>query len=71
MSHTGVWERYDWLRNAFIEEAGRRVGGQRAAMLYHAVDTVFSASFHELKPRVGATSTRPLTRFRSTKRSDR
>jgi hypothetical protein len=52
MSHTGVWQRYDWLRTAFIEEAGRRVGKERAGMLYHAVDTVFSASFHEQKPQV-------------------
>jgi hypothetical protein len=52
MSHTGVWERYDWLRTAFIEEAARRVGEQRAGMLYHAVDTVFLASFREHKPQV-------------------
>lgn len=52
MSHTGVRERHNWLRTAFIEEAGRRVGEQRAGMLYHAVDTVFSASFREHKPLV-------------------
>lgn len=52
MSHTGVGERYDWLRTTFIEEAGRRVGEVRAGMLYHAVDTVFSASFREHKPQV-------------------
>ena len=50
MSHIGIWERYDWLRTAFLEEAGRRVGEQRAGMLYHALDTVFSASFREHKP---------------------
>ncbi|MEY9350101.1 hypothetical protein ABIF65_010969 [Bradyrhizobium japonicum] len=33
MSHTGVGERYEWLRTAFIEEASRRVGEQRAGML--------------------------------------
>lgn len=39
MSPTGVWERYDWLRSAFIEEAGRRVDEQRAGMLYSAGST--------------------------------
>lgn len=53
MSHTGVWERYDWLRSAFIEEAARRIGEERAGMLYHAVDTVFAASFHKHKPEAG------------------
>jgi hypothetical protein len=33
MSHIGVWERYDWLRTAFLGEAGRRVGEPRAGML--------------------------------------
>jgi hypothetical protein len=46
-------ERYDWLRSAFMEEATRRIGEQRAGMLYHAIDTVFSASFPERVPRVG------------------
>jgi hypothetical protein len=53
MSNTGVRERYDWLRSAFMEEATRRIGEQRAGILYHAIDTVFSASFPERVPRVG------------------
>ncbi len=53
MSRTGVEERYDWLRNAFLEEATRRIGEQRAGTLYNAADTVFSFSSSERAPQAG------------------
>ena len=53
MSRTGVEDRYNWLREAFLEDAKDRLGEQRAGMLYNAADTVFSSSFLALMPKAG------------------
>ena len=52
MSAAGVQERFGWLRKIFMHEAASRIGEQRASFLYYAVETVFTSSFYEHKPKV-------------------